>query len=241
MDLDFHLDAFHEQAEAFRRAVLKAGPDVAVPTCPGWDVRRLTGHVAQAYWRARESLKLERGGSRPRAPEAPADFDAALSWWDELRTDLRTQLSTVDPDLPVYAIFAGGTPAGWARRVAHETAIHRLDVELVLGQGGDLVFDPELAADGIDEMLTKLLPLGDWTTREHRGTVLYHAADAGRAWLVTYRPGEPPTTGAPSDAGLETDATAAGTADALYRRVWGRPSSALVTGDAALAGVAAGR
>lgn len=241
MDRDFHLKAFQEQADAFRRAVLQAGPDAVVSTCPGWDIRQLTGHLARAYARARASLQVEPGGTRPEVPAAPGDFEAALSWWDELRGELLTELSTMDPDRAVWAIFTGGTPAGWARRIAHETAIHRLDAELALGQAGDLVFDPELAADGIDEMLTKLLPLGDWTTREHDGTVLYHAADAGRAWLVTYRSGEPPVTGAPSDAGLETDATVAGTADALYRRVWGRPSSALVTGDTALAEVAAGR
>ncbi|GAB3675980.1 maleylpyruvate isomerase family mycothiol-dependent enzyme [Saccharopolyspora tripterygii] len=241
MALDFHLRAFQEQAESFRRAVLQADPDTAVPTCPGWDVRRLTGHVARAYARARTSLEVEPGGIRPEVAEAPADFDAALSWWDELREDLRTRLSTMDLDREVWWFSTSATPADWARRVAHETAIHRLDVELALGQGGDLFFDPELAADGIDEMLTRLLPLGDWTTRQHEGTALYHAADAGRAWLVTYRAGEPPTTGAPSDAGLETGATIAGTADALYRRVWGRPSSAVVTGDTALAAVAAGR
>lgn len=241
MALDFHLRAFQEQADAFRRAVLQADPATAVPTCPGWDVRRLTGHVARAYARAQTSLKVEPGGIRPEVAEAPADFDGALSWWDELREDLRTRLSTMDLDREVWWFSASATPVDWARRVAHETAIHRLDVELALGQGGDLFFDPDLAADGIDEMLTQLLPLGDWTTQRHEGTVLYHAADAGRAWLVTYRAGEPPTTGAPSDAGLETDATVAGTADALYRRVWGRPSSAVVTGDTALAAVAAGR
>lgn len=241
MDRDFHLEAFQEQADAFRRAVLQAGPDAVVSTCPGWDIRQLTGHVARAYARALASLKVEPGAIRPEVPEAPTDFDAALSWWEELRAELRTELSTMDPDREVWWFATSGTPAGWARRVAHETAIHRLDAELAMGGAGDLVFDPELAADGIDEMLTRLLPLGDWTAREHAGTVLYHAADAGRAWLVTYRPGEPPTAGPPSDAGLETDATVAGTADALYRRVWGRPSSALVTGDAAVAGVAAGR
>ncbi|RRO13095.1 maleylpyruvate isomerase family mycothiol-dependent enzyme [Saccharopolyspora rhizosphaerae] len=241
MDRDFHLKAFQEQGDAFRRAVQQAGPDVEVPSCPGWDVRQLTGHLARSYARARLSLQVEPGGFRPEAPEAPADFDAALSWWDELRSGLLTELSTMDPDRPVWAIFDGGTPTTWARRVAHETAIHRLDAELALGQGGDLVFDPELAADGIDELLVTLLPLGDWSSHQHSGTVLYHAADAGRAWLVTYRPGGAPVIGGPADAGLETDGTVAGTADALYRRVWGRPSTALVTGDHALADVAAGR
>ncbi|SFS46195.1 maleylpyruvate isomerase family mycothiol-dependent enzyme [Saccharopolyspora flava] len=241
MDRDFHLKAFQEQADAFRRAVLQAGPDAPVSTCPGWDVRRMTGHLARVYARVRASLRSGPGDARPDVPDAPADFDALLSWWDELRAEVVSDLSTMDPDRRVWAFFADATPTGWARRVAHETAIHRLDAEIALGQAHDLVFDPELAADGIDEMLTVLLPLGDWSSAGHDGTVLYHAADAGRAWLVTYRPGERPETGAPTGAGLETGATVAGTADAVYRRVWGRPSSASITGDAALAGVAAGR
>lgn len=246
MASEFHLKIFRGQAAAFRAAALQAGPDTTVSTCEGWDVLRLVRHLARVYASIRLALGTEPDGDRPEVPRPPTEFDDAITWWDERFAELAETLSTMDPDRPVWAFFAGGTPAAWARRVAHETAIHRLDAEHALAGLGpdrvhDLIFDPELAADGIDEMLAKILPLGDWSARRHEGTVLYHAPDAGKAWLVTYRPGDKPVTEAPHDAALEVDATVAGTADAVYRRVWGRPSTAMLTGDAALAAVAAGR
>lgn len=42
---------------------------------------------------------------------------------------------------------------------------------------------PDVAADGVDEVLRWLIPrwTDRWATAELSGTVLYHAADAGRA------------------------------------------------------------
>jgi uncharacterized protein (TIGR03083 family) len=247
MASDLHHQAVRDQAAAFRSAVIQAGPNAEVSTCPGWDVRKLVQHLGRVYAMVALALTLEPGDERPKTPRPPADFDDALSWWDDQLTTMLRELSTSDPQRPVWSFFPGGTAETWTRRMAHETAIHRLDAEHALaGLGPDhvheLIFDPQLAADGIDEMLTVLLPArGDWAERESKGTVLYHAPDAGRAWLVEYRPGLPPLAGAPTDAALEVDATVAGTADAVYRRVWGRPSTALVTGDATLAALAAGR
>jgi hypothetical protein len=64
------------------------------------------------------------------------------------------------------------------------------------------------------------------------GTVLYHAADAGRAWTVRLVPGQLPQT-APETV-TEPDASVIGLADAVYRAAWGRPSGALVSGDTTL-------
>ncbi|CAM06143.1 uncharacterized protein (TIGR03083 family) [Saccharopolyspora erythraea NRRL 2338] len=238
-------DALEEQASAFRTAAVDAGPDAPVPTCPGWDVTRLVRHLARVYAMANLALELGPSDERPAPQSVPEDFDAAFDFWNQQLVEFTTALSTADPDRPVWSFFPGGTPSSWTRRMAHETAIHRLDAEHACGEHvQELLFDPEFAADGIDELLSLLLPLGDWSAKEHSGRVLYHAADAGRAWLVTYRPGAAPDIGSPHDSALdatEVDATVAGTADAVYRKVWGRPSHASVTGDAVLAHVAAGR
>ena len=250
MASEWHHRYFKEQAALFRSVAVQSGGDAEVPTCPGWDVRKLVRHLARVYAMVAQSLELGPDSERPVPPTAPEDFDEALRWWDARQAELSDKLSTMDPDHPVWAFFPGGTPAAWTRRMAHESAIHRLDAEHALvGLGPDhvhdLIFDPAFAADGVDEMLTVLLPSAhDWTERHDDGRVLYHAADAGHTWLVTYRPGHEPTVGSPRDAALgahEVEATVAGTADAVYRRVWGRPSNAIVTGDHALASLIRGR
>ncbi|MGH3991485.1 MAG: hypothetical protein ACRDSN_03365, partial [Pseudonocardiaceae bacterium] len=71
-----------------------------------------------------------------------------------------------------------------------------------------------------------------WAVSELAGTVLYHAADAGRAWAVRLVPGQLPQT--VPEAVTEPGASVVGLADAVYRAAWGRPSGALISGDSAL-------
>lgn len=243
--MDVSRDDLTDQATAFRDAALRAGPDAEVPSCPGWDVRKLLRHLARVYAMTTLALDLEPTDSRPAPPRMPEEFDEAVTAFDDQLTRLTDTLAATDPARAVWAFFPGGTAESWTRRTVHETAVHRLDAELANdATTNDLLFNPELAADGVDEMLTSLLPLGDWSESSHEGRVLYHAADAGQTWLVTYQHGHAPEVGSPHDAALgtpEVDANIAGTADALFRKVWGRPSTAIVTGNTTLADLAAGR
>lgn len=139
------------------------------------------------------------------------------------------------PDAPAWLPFPGyaKTTGSWARRQAHEGAIHRLDADTANGDGTPL-FDPAFAADGVDEMLTALLPFRPWTDSAATGSVLVHAADAGRVWMLELREGVPPVVADGTSATFDADVTVAGTADAVYRRIWGRPSDASVIGDVSL-------
>lgn len=172
--------------------------------------------------------------------QPPADWTELLSWWDEQLHGMVAELA--DPAAPAWLPFTRypQTAASWARRQAHEAAIHRLDAEHALAGSDDpsavpsLVFDPEFAADGIDELIAWMLPTRvKWDQFAVSGSVLVHAADAGRMWRIGLHPGQPATI-EPVRAAFEADATIAGTADAVYRRVWGRPSHAAVTGDASV-------
>lgn len=243
MRIQDHREALQEQAGALRAAAVRAGGGAPVPTCPEWDVRALVRHLAKVYGMVLGALEIERGGQRPKPESAPQEFEAALEFWDEKLAKLLSALAAADPHEPVWAFFAEGTPTAWTRRMVHETAIHRLDAEHAAGAASGLVFDPQLAADGADEMLSVIAPVSDWSGQQRTGKVLYHAADAERTWSVTFRPGERPELGRLENAALgqEVDATVAGTADAVYRKLWGRPSTAVVTGDAELADVISGR
>jgi hypothetical protein len=175
-----------------------------------------------------QALDADPAGDRPEAPRPPEDWDALLDHWDGQLDTMLGRFRERGPDGPAWTLFSDGTASWWARRQAHETAIHRLDAEhAAYGDAVEhLVFTPDFAADGVDEALTIMIRR---KPAEATGTVLFHAADAGRAWLVTATAGEPPSTGPATE--LATDASVVGTADAVYRAVWKRPSTAVVGGD----------
>ena len=235
VEFDAYLDEIRGQAAALRAAATEAGPNADVPTAPGWNVHRLVRHIARVHNWVVLSLDADPEGERPVAERPPEDWDGVLAFWDEQLAAMLDRFRRRGPDAPARTLHGAGTTAFWARRQAHETAIHRLDAEHAAhGDVVDhLVFDPEFAADGIDEVLNLII---DRPARAS-GTVLYHAADAGRAWLVTATAGEPPhctELAGDVDTGLDTDGSVVGTADAVYRAVWKRPSHAVIGGDRAL-------
>ncbi|WP_027941171.1 maleylpyruvate isomerase family mycothiol-dependent enzyme [Amycolatopsis taiwanensis] len=225
------------QCAALRSAAIAAGPDAQVPTCPGWTVHRLVAHLARVQSWARAALR-DPTGKDVRAGRRPEDWDELLVWWDEQLSGMIDGLA--DPASPAWLPWRGvpRNAGSWARRQAHEAAIHRLDAEHARAGNDDpdtvaaLVFDPEFAADGIEELAGWLLPSrATANTSTCSGSVFLHAADAGRSWTLRIEPGVAPTFSA---GGLEGDLTIAGTADSVYRRLWGRPSHATVTGDTTL-------
>jgi hypothetical protein len=113
-----------------------------------------------------------------------------------------------------------------------QVTVHRIDAQAAAGT--DSVVDADFAADGVDEVLTWMIQrrIDAWAVAELSGTVVYHAADAGRAWTVRLVAGQLPQTAA--EAVTEPDASVVGLADAVYPAAWGRPSGAAVSGDVAL-------
>ncbi|MFE9744658.1 maleylpyruvate isomerase family mycothiol-dependent enzyme [Saccharothrix saharensis] len=222
---------------ALRAAALAAGPDARVPTCPGWTVRDLVDHVASTHSWALRALHTPPDGERPKPDDRPADWDELLDWWDKKLSELADTLAYTTSNTPAWTFTGPKTFAFWSRRQAHETAIHRLDAEHAR-HGADvpsLLFDVEFAADGVDEFLTLMLVrVARRKPIERAGRVLFHAADAGRAWEVRLTPGEVPEVGPITGSATDEDATVAGTADALYRAAWGRPSGAITSGDRSL-------
>ncbi|GAB3495446.1 maleylpyruvate isomerase family mycothiol-dependent enzyme [Amycolatopsis cihanbeyliensis] len=200
---------------------------------------KLVRHIARVHSWVRATM-ADPSGERAAAGTPPEGWADLLDWWAEQRAGLFEGFAA-GPEAPAWMPFRlfPPTTASWARRQAHEAAIHRVDAELALGPRANAVsFDPEFAADGIDELLAWLLPSrpDGWNSGEVAGEVLVHAADAGRVWTVRLEPGAAPEVraGAAVPAGFEAGATIAGTADSVYRAVWGRPSRAVMSGNAAL-------
>ncbi|MGQ0715848.1 MAG: maleylpyruvate isomerase N-terminal domain-containing protein [Pseudonocardiales bacterium] len=220
------------EAGLLRAAAVSIGADAPVPTCPGWTVQRLVHHVGRVFDMTIRVVRAADPESPPKRVEPPPGdvFDI----FDDRLASLLDLLTTTDPATPAwnFSPTAPKTAAFWSRRMAHEVTVHRIDAQAAAGT--DSAVPADFAADGIDEVLTRLIQRNTdaWAVASFSGAVLYHAADAGRAWTVRLVPGQLPQT-APETV-IEPDASVVGLADAVYRAAWGRPSGAVLSGDTAL-------
>ena len=107
----------------------------------------------------------------------------------------------------------------WARRQAHETAVHRADAELARA-GAVTPFEPAFAADGIDELLFGFLARrkrrGDEGAPE--GSMVLEATDFAASWTVRIR--AKGVTALAGDHGGDLSVRA--TASDLYLFAWNR-------------------
>ncbi len=166
-----------------------------VPSCPDWTLRQLATHVGRVHRWVAEIVRTRATGSIPfrsvpdgRFPDDPAERPGWLAAGAERLIGELSQLGTDQ----VWA-FGIQRPAGfWARRMTHETAVHRADAQLATGARP--VIEPDIAADGIDEWLTVMSAprrRGDPDSRlaglKPGGSLHVHAGDvpSGQGeWLV---------------------------------------------------------
>jgi hypothetical protein len=115
----------------------------------------------------------------------------------------------------------------WARRQAHETAVHRFDAEHA--SHSETSFDSAFASDGIDEILVGFAPRRSSFPVAESGTMLVHSTDTYDRWHTTMTP-----DGITSFKGTgPADVTLTGPAADLYLSLWNRgdDSDIEVTGD----------
>jgi uncharacterized protein (TIGR03083 family) len=208
--------------------------DQPVPSCPGWSVRSLLGHLGGLY--ARTVAQLPTGSlDAPQPPPAPPTGDAdLLDYFDENLAALLLTLDAVDPDRPAWNFFPHTRQVAgfWRRRLAHETAVHRVDVELAAGAEplvAAAAISPPAAADGVDELLAVYLPrrrrvaaAGDQAAADPTGrldgSVHIHLADTPGEWLVRLHGADVETT----HGHAKGDAVLRGPAVPVLLAFWGR-------------------
>ena len=142
-----------------RLAGIVATTDAAtpIPSCPDWTLRQLATHLGRGQRWATEIVRRRsaefiefRAVPDGRIPDDPA---ARPDWLNAGPAQLIDALTGAGQGR-VWT-FLGMRPASfWARRMAHETAVHVADAELATGQPVSIPAD--LAADGIDEWLMLL-------------------------------------------------------------------------------------
>ena len=126
-----------------------------VPACPEWDIEQLARHTAMVYLQKAETIRT---GVKPQGRWVPEEI-LQLGAVDILETcyeRLTSEFDSHDVSDPAESWVTEDQTVGfWIRRLAHETSIHRYDLEAALGT--PLPIEPELAVDGIDEVLTVMV------------------------------------------------------------------------------------
>ena len=219
------------------RALAAAGDgDLAapVPACPGWTVESVLGHVGRVHRLVAETIER-------RATEAisfrevarPPEGDAVRAYYAEGLATVLATLRAVGADTPVWNWGPDHTAAFYYRRMAHETAVHRLDAESALGEVTPC--DAELATDGIEEFYDTVLP--SFVVRSNpvlpAGSLHLHRSDGAGEWMIQTVDGKVVVT---HEHG-KGDAAVRGPASDLFAFVWNRGTAGTLSvfGDEAVA------
>jgi uncharacterized protein (TIGR03083 family) len=173
------------QSDAARLSeVARPNLDADVPSCPDWRVEDLVRHVSAVYLHKVECMRHNAAPD----PWPPPDLESreALPLLDEALQTLLSELRERGTDSPSATWWPPDQSSGfWYRRMAQETAVHRVDAELATGRVTPV--DPQLALDGIDEILSIML-CAEWAS----GPDIENAVDArlrvraaDSAWTAT--------------------------------------------------------
>jgi uncharacterized protein (TIGR03083 family) len=243
-----HIAALQRDGQLMAAAAEQAGLSTPVPSCPGWQVRDLLRHQGYVHrWAGRfVTDRLPDAVPEPSETEIlaanPPDGQL-LAWFREGHAALVAALGAAPPDVSCWTFLPAPSPlAFWARRQAHETAIHRVDAELAAG-GSVTSPDPAFAADGIDELIMGFLArderrLTDEQRAGGRRRVRVRAADGAGEWQVELtEDGERAASVRRGSGGGHADCTLAGPADCtlagpaagLYLVLWNRAEPGAAT------------
>jgi uncharacterized protein (TIGR03083 family) len=224
METAAHIDALEREGALLAAAAERAGPAALIPACAPWQVADLLRHLAYVHrWAAGyASGSRPRGSGRASEPEilasGPPDGEL-VAWYRDAHRDLVATLRTADPAAAYGAFLPAPSPlAFWARRQAHETAVHRADAQHAAGTVPR--FGRQFAADGIDELLLGFAvrakqPLSPGSQR----ALAVRATDTGDGWLVSIGPGG---IGDVQRGSGPADCVAEGPACGLYLLLWNR-------------------
>lgn len=216
-------------------AAQRAGWDAPVPATD-WSVRELVTHVGGVHrWAADIVTTCGKGGDTAAGAAVGTGPDDAglVEWFKSGHATLVEALQAAPPDLECFTFLPAESALHfWARRQAHETAIHRVDAEGAAGGPGDVTgFDAGFAQDGIAEILNGFARRRSNATQT-AATIGLDASD-GASWLITL--GGERIESVESEDLTGTDVTIRGLSSDLYLWLWNRPGAAVVDGEADIA------
>ena len=220
---------------------LDADREAPIPWCGAWTVQdcaRHAGGLHHVIAGVIEGRPTANFGLFKTLGSPNADDPGLARWLAEGTEKLVGQLRNATPDEPCWSFWqAHSTVSFWYRRTAHETFVHRWDMERAAGV--EIVpADPALAADGIEEFRDVVAGMlrGGNASAGAGETMHVHCTDTAGEWLLAFpAPGERTLTREHA----KGDVAFRGPAEGLLLFLWGRHSAedagVETVGDAAVA------
>jgi hypothetical protein len=218
------LDVLRREADLLAMSAIGQPPHKGVPACPGLNLGETVRHVGSGYRSALEWIRLGREPQDGEWQDYPAPGEDPLEFMRSGAEAVLTELGAHEEDEPCATWWPDRQNYGfWRRRLAHETTLHRMDVQGAAGMEVGAVTD-EVAIDGVDEVLTlwlghKLDVLG---VRGSRDSLV--AVQVGEhVWLTRCGPHGASAWRVvdPEDAHV-ADAQVSASPMTMYRWLWGR-------------------
>jgi uncharacterized protein (TIGR03083 family) len=197
-----------------------------VLSCPGWTAQDVVCHLTAVY-RWVTLIVTQQRTERP-----PVEERAAL---DQVERDPISDLAAAHTrvvaalrDAPTRLHCWTMWPSDssrhyWIRRQAHETLVHRIDIQDAVRHKTTTCADADalIAADGVDEMVTGFAQRFSRRLRAPAPTTLsLHAEDVDRQWWIRLGPGDPEFGRGPTDDPART--TVHARAGELLLLLWNR-------------------
>lgn len=186
---DWYIDQTLTEIARLASVAEGADPAAPVPTCPGWTMAKLVKHTGSAHRWATQIV-----ATRAAEPVDGRSLDLGLpdkeseypGWLAAGGERLAAVLHEAGPDTAAWAWGPDQTSGFWARRMLHETVVHRADAEIATGKVPEI--DAVTAADAIDEFLANLPAMLVMRNRElPAGESLHlHATDGDGEWLIRF-------------------------------------------------------
>jgi uncharacterized protein (TIGR03083 family) len=150
------------------------------------------------------------------APDAPETGDIT-PWLRDRHQEVLSALRGISPEAPAWTWIPEKTTAFFFRRMAQETAVHRWDAQQAAGTLTPI--DPELATDGINEVMTVFMQHAPRGPIDYpAGSLHLHRTDGEGEWMLTAQDGVLTVT----HEHAKGDAAARGPAQDILLYLWGR-------------------
>lgn len=204
------LEVLVQEAGLVEHLVREADLAAPIAACPGWTAYNLVAHLGAIHRWAAAATRTPPDGSPPE-PAEPSGLDGAAlaDWYAASAAELVEALSTA-PEQVCWTLAEPHTVEFWRRRQTHETVVHRWDLERALGRPSRI--DPDVALDGIDEVLSVMLP---------RQVRLRRVEESSR-WMRLWVDGQDRALASSAGRDLQPVATVSGDASTVLLLLWGR-------------------